>query len=193
MSFITTTTQSVKDNINPRIELVTSLSGNKNIRLSNVEDYSIDYPPENKIYFLSMSELSKNMVENSNNLKSMLNYNQKYFLDEAVKKLKITIELERKYLEMENAEMPNNVTQDRTSQLLTELAYNNIFPDRLSTSIEGGIGLVFKNTSFKLIMELYNSGEIGYIIEDTRIRKLIENEVIFSLEAASERITKFYA
>lgn len=67
--------------------------------------------------------------------------------------------------------------------LLGELITNNLSTSRISASAEGGICFVFSKDPFVLYLEIYNDGEVGYIIEDYRRKRIIENKEITLKEA----------
>jgi hypothetical protein len=150
-----------------------------------------DYELFSALLFL-LSDKFINTVKSKIRLNDDLSANQKFFLDESIRKLHTTIELDKEYFRKEMVEIPTERVINETQQLLTILAHNTLFPERIATSIEGGICLIFKNAQNKLYLEIYNSGDLGYIIEDSFRNKLVENEDLVSLFEASERITNFY-
>lgn len=113
-------------------------------------------------------------------------------IEELLHELYETIELDREYLKAEGVEVPNNISLGNTNQILLLLDSYNIYPNTLSTSIEEGVCLKFNNNNNNFYLELYNTGEIGYITEDIINKCVIENENCDSINDACENIINFY-
>ena len=116
---------------------------------------------------------------------------KEFFLEKWTNKIKCIQSLEDEYFTEENIEMPNDLAFSYTYQLINELAENNIFPDKMSTSVDEGICIKFKNKGKALYFEIYNTGELGYIIEDLNLHKTIENEDVYSIDEMVIRINDF--
>lgn len=112
-------------------------------------------------------------------------------LEEIIKKMHETILIEDGYLENENEEIPSIEIIQKTTELLTQLSVLDIYPERVNTSIDGGMCLIFEKLPLRLFLELYNNNEIGYIIEEINLKRLIENEEIKTLEETKNKIVNF--
>ncbi len=88
-------------------------------------------------------------------------------------------------------EIPNDISLSKLSELISGLLNDHIIPDKITTSAEGGICLEFKKENQRLYFEVYNNGEMGYIIEDTVLKKTIENEDASSIWEFLEKLNKF--
>jgi len=91
----------------------------------------------------------------------------------------------------EGTQAPNDFAIKSAEKLINDLVIENIFPDRITTTVEEGLMLTFANGLQKMYLEIYNDESLGYIIEDTSKRKMIENEDIDSLENVKERLIAF--
>ncbi len=116
---------------------------------------------------------------------------QQFLLTEALKKLDFVIDNDDPVLEEEDLELPNENVINLTSQVINELALSSIFPHKISTTIEEGICLVFKKKFQNLFFEIYNDGGIGYIIEDSKQKKILENRDLYSFEDILSKIKDF--
>jgi uncharacterized protein YfkK (UPF0435 family) len=114
-----------------------------------------------------------------------------FFVEKWTRKLNCLKTVEDGYLKDENIDQPNELALNYSYQLINELAKGNIFPDKLSTSVEEGICVKFKNKRKILYFEIYNTGELGYIIEDLSSHKTIENEDVFSIDEIVKKINEF--
>jgi hypothetical protein len=91
----------------------------------------------------------------------------------------------------ENIEPPNDNVLNTAYGLLIRLFEFNVFPDKITPSIEKGLLLIFKNENQKLYIELYNDGDIGYLIEDIQLKKILENVDINDIDKLLDRIINF--
>ncbi len=97
-----------------------------------------------------------------------------------------------KWADENSVQKPTDDVFDRGFTLLKSLAEKNIFPDRMSPSIEEGLCLNFRNNDLVIYLELYNDGEIGYLIEDIKNKKIVENEDLNSILEFIERIEEIF-
>lgn len=111
--------------------------------------------------------------------------------DQAINLLDQSISLDKNILIEEGVDLPNEFSIDFSKQLITKLAKEYIVPNRIGTSIEQGICFAFKNKSQILYFEVYNDGDLGYIIEDSSAKATIKNENVFSIDQAKNAITDF--
>lgn len=88
-------------------------------------------------------------------------------------------------------ERPSNWAIKTSLNLIAVLEYKDITSYKLLPTAEGGLALVFVNGIKRLIVEIYNNKELGYIIEDTKKKSLLENEDLKSILEAYNRILKF--
>lgn len=121
-----------------------------------------------------------------------LNKIQHYLLNKNLEKLNKVIELDREYLESENVQLPNEKVINFSSRFIFELAKKRLFPTKISTSFEEGICFTFQKMQFLLYLELYNDGDFGYLIEDSRNKKIIESNDLNTISGFSNRIEQFY-
>ncbi len=116
---------------------------------------------------------------------------QDFFKEKWIKKLTDIQSNNDPYLIDEEINHPNEIAINYAYQIITELSSINIFPDKLSTSADEGICMKFRNKGKNLYFEVYNTGELGYIIEDTLNQIIIENEDLFSIREITEKINDF--
>lgn len=65
-----------------------------------------------------------------------------------------------------------------TKRILKNLIDLDLIPSRVQNCIEGGITIIYKKEYLIYYLEIYNDGEIGYIIENTHWKKIIFNSEI---------------
>lgn len=143
------------------------------------------------IYFLSESDI-KTTDESFINTKPELPTFQGYFLMKAFENLYSSIKKEQDRFLEEEVNLPNQHAIDLTCEVLNLLSTQDIFPAFITPSIEEGICLVFSKTKYKIYFEIYNNGEIGYIIEDTISKITIDNEDLGSVKQIPAVIEKFF-
>jgi len=97
-----------------------------------------------------------------------------------------------KWADENSVQKPTDDVFDRGFTLLKSLAEKNIFPDRMSPSIEEGLCLNFRINDLVIYLELYNDGEIGYLTENVKNKKIIENEDLNSILEFIERIEEIF-
>lgn len=110
-----------------------------------------------------------------------------------IAKLKILEAQGDKWDEEYSTPGPNNFAIQSTTRLLTELSVSNLFPYRITQSVEAGICIQFKGGDQIFYAEIYNDGDIGYIIEDTKRKSELGNESLGSIDALRKAIVKFYS
>lgn len=155
--------------------------------LSNAnKTWSLKTDISNSIFDLNETIDEKQLLDD------ILNQKQKHQYETLVKTLELNINAEIQFLIDEEVELPNDSVKDFSQNVIYFLAYHSIYPEKLTITVEGGICLVFYNESERLYLELYNEGDIGYIIEDKKNRKLIENKNLNSLNEIIQRLKKFY-
>lgn len=142
--------------------------------------------PDNELILFNQNSIKMKAVGNVYN-KEITNF----FLDKWTTHLNNLIEAEDEYLTEENIDKPNSFAINSTYQVILELSRINIFPEKLSTSAEEGICLTFKNNDKILYFEIYNSGELGYIIEDSLKCQIIENEDVYTTEDIVSIVSDF--
>ena len=87
-----------------------------------------------------------------------------------------------------NTPPPSETVWELVRNLSPELISREIEPYRIAPTIEEGLCLNFTNGNEKLFLEIYNDGDIGYIIENSHSKTIIENadispeEIIFLIE-----------
>lgn len=116
---------------------------------------------------------------------------QDFFRETWIKKLEDIKSSSEAYLIDDFIEMPNELAINYAYQLIMQLSELNIFPDKLSASADEGICMKFQNKSRNLFFEVYNNGELGYIIEDVYNSRIVENEDVYSIKEISYKINDF--
>jgi len=116
----------------------------------------------------------------------------KEIFNESLAQIDRAIHFERKYLENEGIDLPNENVKNSTVFLLYKLASEGIHPVKITTTVEEGLYLIFNNYPYILYLEIYNNGDIGYIIEDVRYNKLVEMKDMYSILEVKNRISQFY-
>jgi hypothetical protein len=117
---------------------------------------------------------------------------QNYLLEKSKGMLFNVIEGDKELLQNEGVDLPSQVVIDQTLTIISRLAENNIFPHKISTSIEEGVCLTFTKANERFYLELYNDGEKGYAIEDPIAKKVLENEDLLTYDQAIQRVKGFY-
>lgn len=87
---------------------------------------------------------------------------------------------------------PSEDVVQKTFSFVNSLKKYFLFPDKINPSVEEGICLTFENGNYVLHFEIYNDGDLGYIIEDRINKEVVENEDVETLDQMINRINKFY-
>ncbi|MDA3892585.1 MAG: hypothetical protein PF517_13050 [Salinivirgaceae bacterium] len=164
----------------PKMELVSDVNISRTRQVSGICDELV-------IDVNQFSHLYKAMNANVE-----LMDNNCFFMKSAISKLNNVIVLEKKYLLDENIEPPTINVIEKATQLINCLAPKGIFPDNITTSAEEGICLSFGNGDETMFFELYNNGELGYIIENKIDKAIVENEDVLSLSESQIIVEDFY-
>lgn len=157
--------------------------------LENVEVLPKKSADSYKVINKSENENSGNMVYTSFVIDDPI---KSFFKEKFDKILQNIKNQEDKYFLEENIQRPNENALDSTYQIINILADKNIYPEKIDPTIEEGICLRFKHKGQILYLEIYNTGELGYIIEDVSFQKIIENKDEYSFEILTERINDFF-
>ena len=121
-----------------------------------------------------------------------LSDNQQFFYNQSINSMHKIISIEKEYLKDNNIEPPTRDVISKTEQLIRMLAIKDIHPNRIATSAEDGICLTFKKGNEICYVELYNNGEMGYLIENRIERTVVVNEDLYSLNESVNAIVDFY-
>jgi hypothetical protein len=78
-----------------------------------------------------------------------------------------------------------NVTWDEV------LDFKTYLPDRVNP-VEDGVCFTYRNGDEILYFEFYNDKEMGYIIENKKKKKIIENKNVTTTEEMINVLRKFY-
>jgi len=117
---------------------------------------------------------------------------QSFFLETFVDKLHRISSLDPTFFTSEEIQKPSEDVLDKAYNTIQELALLNIFPENLDPSADDGICIEFKNGhAHNLYFELYNNGELGYLVEDPRLKKIIHNEDFDHIDDALQSIQAF--
>jgi hypothetical protein len=92
----------------------------------------------------------------------------------------------------EDVEQPSHRVIEQSKMLIVRLAHKDIFPSRISPTVEEGMYFDFTNKGLKLYFEIYNTGEMAYAIEGTKKGIVIEHNAIQSIDDIIERLTLFF-
>ncbi len=145
---------------------------------------------KSSIYFLSKQDINIT-DEHSLFTRQESSIFQEYFLMKAIETLYNSIKNEQERFFSEKLELPNQRSIEDACYILNVLSTQNIYPTIITPTIEEGICLTFHKTHFRLYFEFYNSGEIGYIIEDSLSKKTLENEDLKSIDDIPNIVEKF--
>ena len=70
---------------------------------------------------------------------------------------------------------PNKLIEQRYKIFSSLLEENDLKTHRINLLPDGGVCFTFKKNNFTICFEIYNDGEMGYIIEDSINYKIIDN------------------
>jgi hypothetical protein len=152
-----------------------------------IENVDLQLKPHSGLYI----ELKSNEME-----ADALRYDsitRKYFVDKLTERLNFLQAHQDAFLSDEYIQQPNDLSINYSLQTIHKLADLNIFPEKLIPSVEEGICMNFKNKEQILYFEIYNSGELGYIIEDIKQNRTLENEDVSTIDDMVNRIKDFIA
>lgn len=129
-----------------------------------------------------------NYLINSNSL-NLSNIEQNYLINkfQYIEELKSEVD----FWDEEEVVPPNDVSINLTKELLLNLACKKIFAYKLMPTIEEGILISFKKNDLRMYLELYNDGQIGYIVEDFKVKTIKDNKELNSIQEASFTIENF--
>lgn len=151
-------------------------------------DVSVNKP---SVYYLSAIDIQiADELTSFNKLEQPIF--QEYFHIKVIETLYNSIKSEQKRFKEEQVDLPNQLVIDRTCDILNILSNQNIYPSIITPTIEEGMCLAFIKAQYRLYFELYNSGEVGYIIENADLKKIVKNEDLESVEEITSIIEKFY-
>jgi hypothetical protein len=86
------------------------------------------------------------------------------------------IELNNLVWEMEtNVKGPTKAVLLAVKSLVIILYKFDVYPTRISPTVEAGLCLTFKTQNHIMYFEMYNDGDIGYIIENLKYKNEIKN------------------
>lgn len=170
------------------IALHTIKEGEEGFIWSNTADYISIIEDEQDVV---VDDSFQVMTYNSEH-EVILSDKQKAIRDDYFSILHQIIQSESSILKREGVEIPSETAINLSEELITELAAENIYPIRIGTSMEEGICLTFGNRSNILYFEIYNDGDMGYLIEDPKSRVTIKNEDVFSISQARSDIVDFF-
>lgn len=123
----------------------------------------------------------------------ILQINQDYSLAKITTQINHTIQLDKEFLINDGIDIPNEMVINYACQIIKEISETNNFPYRISTLADEGLSIQFKNNNKSLHYEIYNDGDVGYIIEDSYTGDILDNEDLNSLSESINRIEKFYS
>ncbi len=171
----------------PKNEGISVLS-NKDVLLIEIEENYSDFK-----YYLTNLDLTSLIVKKNNEVnKNNLGDIEMLVLNKYLGRIELIREEGIKLLE-DGVSPPNEWVLNMSKKLILELSEFEITSYNIEPSYDEGIAFVFKNNSQKMYLEIYNEGQIGYIIEDYQKKVIIENQDVKSIFEAKNRIRKFVA
>jgi hypothetical protein len=169
------TSQSVSYDSNPRIEV--AFETDRTIGGKNIDE----------------QDIIKALTVSFNNIKESIHLsNSQNLIDLTIQKLNNTIEMDKEYLDNEGVNLPNEKARNYAIMLIEKLGEKSIVPTKISTLADEGISFNFKNKSQNMFFEIYNDGDVGYIVEDTLLKKVLDNKDCYSFTDAIDGIERFY-
>lgn len=96
------------------------------------------------------------------------------------------------WIEDDGIKGPNEYVIEFSKALIERLVDNNLFPIRITPTVEEGLCFVFEEKDNTLYLELYNDKDIGYIIENTKRKEIIANEDLFTCVQIIETVSIFF-
>jgi len=82
-------------------------------------------------------------------------------------------------------DLPNSTSLILSELIIKDLEKYGLLPNRVSASAEGGFCLIFKKQDSALYLEVYNDGEIGFIVENFIQKRILDNREIEIAEVTS--------
>ena len=125
------------------------------------------------------------------NINKELKDNSSFFFKKVINEFFKNLQEEKDYLDSEGIDPPNSESIGLFFYFLEKLAEKNIFPDKVSTSADEGICLKFVHSPLNLYFEIYNDGQLGYIVEDYQKKLIIENVDLDHINLAIKKIQEF--
>ncbi|MDZ7777256.1 MAG: hypothetical protein U5L09_17400 [Bacteroidales bacterium] len=144
--------------------------------LTLITDNHVTFYPQHRLFFNKAPKLTEI---------------QRKIYEEKISRINNIIAHDEQYFEKENIALPNNVALETYKNLIFELSLINISRFNMSTSIEEGICLTFQNVDNRMYLELYNDGDIAYLIENTNSGALIKSEDLSSIDQAIKLVLEF--
>ena len=81
----------------------------------------------------------------------------------------------------EGADPTNSVAKDNAFKLCQKIFDNyKLIPNRIASTIESGIFVVYEKNEMELIIETYNDGDVGIVV--TKDKEILHNEDIVDLD-----------
>ena len=84
---------------------------------------------------------------------------------------------------------PNKTVEKNYNNFIQQLNENNLTADRISLLLDGGVCFLFKKNN-NIYFEIYNDGQMGFIIEDPINKKIIENKDINNFKQIIQKLNK---
>lgn len=83
------------------------------------------------------------------------------------------------WLSSGSTEKPNDISKRNAIQVCEKIEKDyKVFPTAIASTIESGIFIVYRNYHYSIIIEAYNTGEIGLVINDEKKKEIILNKDI---------------
>ena len=81
-------------------------------------------------------------------------------------------------------------TVNKIKPIIHDLVHNDLIPTRIAPTLDNSICLLIQKNDLSCYLEFYDDGDIGFIIEDRKTKKVIANEDVL-LENLIKSLKKY--
>lgn len=104
--------------------------------------------------------------------------------------IKESISRETAMLRIEGVELPNEQSIVYAEQLLVKIGSTTVQPKRIAPSIEGGMFLEFRNNEYVMFLEIFNDGDVNYLLKDVKSRRVIDCRIVENMSSIFDEIIR---